>query len=143
MSIPEKRSHHTPGPWAVHIDDTGGEWSGWPLGIDAVNDEDKTIVRPGGFYPYEWCAAVSQREAVANARLIAQAWTIPQLRAALEGLLSDVTGLMADFDGLTDDPYNIGRFHDWSWLKENGRLDGVQKAIAALALANEPADGGG
>lgn len=63
----------TPGPWKEFICDDGGQWSGWPLSISAVNDEDKCIVRPGGQYPYAWDAAVSQREAVANARFIALA----------------------------------------------------------------------
>jgi len=63
--------HHTPGPWDVFICDDGKQWTGWPLSIDASDEEDKTVVRPGGFYPYEWDAAVSQREAVANAFLMA------------------------------------------------------------------------
>lgn len=63
--------HHTPGPWEVFICDDGKQWTGWPLSIDASEEEDKTVVRPGGFYPYEWDAAVSQREAVANAFLMA------------------------------------------------------------------------
>lgn len=71
---------HTPGPWKLFIDDTGGQWSGWPLCIDAENDDDKTVVRTGGQWPYEWDAAMSQREAVANARLIAAA---PELLEAL------------------------------------------------------------
>lgn len=69
MSTPE----HTPGPWQVFVCDDGGQWSGWPLSISSVEDEDKSVVRPGGFYPYEWDNATSQAEAVANARLIAAA----------------------------------------------------------------------
>ena len=65
-------SKFTAGPWHVFIDDTGGQWSGWPISI-GCSDEDKSIVRPGGFYPYEWDSATSQREAVANARLISAA----------------------------------------------------------------------
>jgi hypothetical protein len=61
---------HTPGPWYVFIDDTGGQWTGWPVSI-GCSDEDKSIVRPGGFYLYAWDAATSQREAVANAHLMA------------------------------------------------------------------------
>ena len=63
----------TPGPWTVVIDDTGGQWTGWPISIAAANEEDKSIVRPGGQWPYEWDAAMSQREAIANAHLIAAA----------------------------------------------------------------------
>lgn len=75
---------HTPGPWKVFIDDSGDEWTGWPLSIYAENDEDKSIVRPGGQWPYKWDAAMSQREAVANAHLIAAA---PDLLAALKAFL--------------------------------------------------------
>ena len=71
---------HTPGPWRLFIDDTGGQWSGWPLCIDSANDEEKTVVRTGGQWPYEWDSAMSQREALANARLIAAA---PELLEAL------------------------------------------------------------
>ena len=67
---------HTPGPWRSIIDDTGGQWSGWPLCIVPENDDDKSVVRTGGQWPYEWDAATSQREAVANARLIAAAPTM-------------------------------------------------------------------
>jgi hypothetical protein len=72
---------HTKGPWRSIIDDTGGQWSGWPLCITAENEDDKSIVRTGGQWPYEWDAATSQREAVANARLIASA---PDLLEALK-----------------------------------------------------------
>lgn len=64
---------HTKGPWEVFIDDSGGPASGWPLSVTAVNDPDKMVVRTGGQWPYEWDRATSQREAVANARLIAAA----------------------------------------------------------------------
>lgn len=72
---------HTPGPWRSVIDDTNGQWSGWPLCIVPENDDDKSVVRTGGQWPYEWDAATSQREAVANARLIAAA---PDLLEALQ-----------------------------------------------------------
>lgn len=75
---------HTPRPWRVIIDDTGGPNSGWPLCISADDDEDKTVVRQGGQWPYEWDAAMSQREAVANAHLIA---TAPDLLDALKGAI--------------------------------------------------------
>lgn len=74
----------TPGPWSVFIDDSGDKWTGWPLSIDAVTDPDKTVVRTGGHWPYEWETATSQREAVANAHLIAAA---PDLYAALEHMI--------------------------------------------------------
>lgn len=71
---------HTPGPWRLIIDDTGGPQSGWPLVVVATDDEDKSVVRPGGQWPYEWDGAISQREAVANAHLISAA---PDLLEAL------------------------------------------------------------
>jgi ABC-type sulfate transport system substrate-binding protein len=66
------------------IDDTGGQWSGWPLVIISVADADKSIVRTGGMWPYEWDASTSQREAVANARLTTAA---PDFAAAAASLI--------------------------------------------------------
>lgn len=77
---------HTPGPWSVFIDDSGDQWTGWPLSIYAENEEDKTVVRTGGQWPYEWDAATSQVEAVANAHLIAAA---PELLEALKEMLAE------------------------------------------------------
>lgn len=66
--------NHTPGPWTVFIDDSGDEWTGWPLSINAPSvHEDCMVVRTGGQWPYTWDYSVSQAEAVANARLIAAA----------------------------------------------------------------------
>lgn len=62
----------TPGPWSPFIDDSGDEWTGWPLSISADSITDKTVVRPGGFYPYRWDTKTSQHEAVANAAHIAR-----------------------------------------------------------------------
>jgi hypothetical protein len=62
----------TPGPWEPFICDDGKQWSGWPLSIEAWSIADKSIVRPGGFYPYEWDAKTSQHEACANASHIAR-----------------------------------------------------------------------
>lgn len=84
----------TPGPWRAFICDDGGQWSGWPLSISSVDDPDKSIVRPGGSYPYRWDAAMSQREAVANAHLIAAA---PQMFKAAVGAL-DYQGLNSFLD---------------------------------------------
>lgn len=86
---------HTPGKWRLVIDDTGGPQSGWPLVIVSVDDEDKSIVRPGGQWPYEWDAAMSQREAVANARLIASA---PDLLEALTLMQKAYAGPHIDND---------------------------------------------
>lgn len=66
-------NRHSPGPWNVFLCDDGSQWTGWPLAIYAANDEDKNVVRPGGYYPYTWDRAMSEAEAVANAYLIAAA----------------------------------------------------------------------
>lgn len=66
---------HTPGNWTVFICDDGGQWSGWPLSI-GTDDPERTVVKPGGFYPYEWDRGVSQREAVANAHVMAASTTM-------------------------------------------------------------------
>jgi hypothetical protein len=65
-------SEHTPGPWCLVIDDTGGPQTGWPL---CVSQEalDVSVVRQGGMYPYEWEQGISQRQAIANGHLIAAA----------------------------------------------------------------------
>jgi hypothetical protein len=72
----------TDGDWAVFIDDSGGKWTGWPISINPDDDSDKTVVRTGGFWPYEWGESASQREAVASAQLIAKS------KNALPSLLS-------------------------------------------------------
>jgi hypothetical protein len=63
----------TQGEWRSILDDTGGPMSGWPLCIVAAGDDDRTVVRTGGMWPYEWDAKVSQHEAVATAAFIAAA----------------------------------------------------------------------
>lgn len=84
---------YTPGPWRAFIDDSGdNRWSGWPLSVESVNEEDKTVVRTGGQWPYEWDAKTSQHEAVANARLIALA---PDMVAEIERLREASIGCAA------------------------------------------------
>jgi len=73
----------TPGPWVVFIDDSGGQWTGWPLSIEAVSITDKTVVRPGGQWPYKWDAHTSQNETVANAHLIVVKHADEPMEAAL------------------------------------------------------------
>lgn len=80
---------HTLGPWVSIIDDTGGQWSGWPLCVSPVGYDDRSVVRTGGQWPYEWDAHTSQAEAVANARLIAAA---PEMLEALEGIVHFTDG---------------------------------------------------
>jgi hypothetical protein len=96
------KDRHTEGPWEVFIADDGGEWTGWPLSIEAANEVDKTVVRPGGFYPYTWDASVSQTEAVANAHLMAASPDmLTALRAALPALeLAAKAGDAAAIDAL-------------------------------------------
>lgn len=77
----------TAGPWKAFIDDSGGQWAGWPLSIDATNITDKTVVRTGGQWPYEWDAKTSQDEAVANARFIAASRElVPAMADRIEAL---------------------------------------------------------
>jgi hypothetical protein len=70
-ALKEVASRATPGRWQAFICDDGGQWSGWPLSVSSVDDPEHTVVRPGGFYPYEWDHKTSQYEAVANAEHIA------------------------------------------------------------------------
>ena len=86
----------TPGPWKPFICDDGKQWSGWPLSIEAVNIVDKSIVRPGGFYPYEWDAKTSQHEACTNAAHIARCDPDTVLALATEVL--ETRALLASFD---------------------------------------------
>jgi len=81
---------HTDGPWTVFIDDSGGEWTGWPLSINAPSvHEDCMVVRTGGQWPYKWDYAISQAEAEANARLIAAA---PEMLETLKDLADRFEG---------------------------------------------------
>lgn len=72
---------HTPGPWNVLFDDTGGPFTGWPS-VEASDELDCSIVHRAGFKQEYW-GDLSQREAIANARLIAAA---PDLLDALESV---------------------------------------------------------
>jgi len=76
-------SKHTPGPWRFSIDDTGGEFTGWPS-VDAAEELDTTIVHRAGFHQRHWNWHPGLPETLANARLIAAA---PDLLAALKGLM--------------------------------------------------------
>lgn len=71
---------HTKGPWTVVIDDTGGQYSGWPS-IEASTELDISIVHRAGFHHEFWDAHSGLSETLANARLIASA---PDLLEALE-----------------------------------------------------------
>lgn len=113
---------HTPGPWEVFICDDGGEWTGWPISIHAANEDDKSIVRTGGMWPYEWDAATSQAEAVANARLIAAA---PDLYEALRDMLDGWKYIRS----VHGDLYGVG----WDRAQD--------KAVAALAKARGESNG--
>src|SRR5690625_2797953 len=90
---------HTDGPWESFIDDRGGQWRGWPVCIGAVNEVDKTVVRTGGQWPYEWGAKTSQHEAVQNARLCAAA---PDLKRDYLAALDVVDALAAEIDMLRE-----------------------------------------
>jgi len=77
----------TPGPWRSVIDDTGGQWSGWPLCIVPENDDDRSVVRTGGQWPYEWDTKVCQHEAISTAAYIVAACNaVPDLLATIARL---------------------------------------------------------
>ena len=56
---------HTSTPWFVELDDTGGEYTGWPS-IVAAEKLDLTIIHRAGFKHQFW-GETSERVAVANA----------------------------------------------------------------------------
>lgn len=82
----------TPGPWVEFISDDGGKWTGWPASIECTSIVDKTILRPGGYWPYEWDAKTSCDEACANARFIAAA------RELVPALAAEIARLTAERD---------------------------------------------
>ena len=100
----------TPGNWETFICDDGGMWSGWPLSINCPTITDKTVVRPGGFYPYNWDAKTSQHEACQNALHIARcspdniAALIARIRQQAERIKALEAGLkpFADFAKIYD-----------------------------------------
>jgi hypothetical protein len=72
----------TPGPWQNIIDDTGGEFTGWPS-IEAPPSLDAAIIHRAGFKQEYW-GDWSMREANANATFIAAARSdVPRLAAEL------------------------------------------------------------
>lgn len=83
----------TKGPWRVIIDDTGGPFSGWPS-IEAPEDVDASVIHRAGFKQEYW-GDWSQREAVANAHLIAAA---PELLVALEAMVVHYTAMINSGD---------------------------------------------
>jgi len=93
---------HTDGPWTVFIDDSGDEWTGWPLSINAPSvHEDCMVVRTGGQWPYKWDYAVSQAEAVANARLIAAAPELLEMAKWSESAIAPFSKDPAEKSGIT------------------------------------------
>ena len=130
----------TPGPWEVFFDDSGGQWTGWPLSIEAPKITDKTVVRTGGQWPYEWDAKMSQHEAGQNARVIAaapdlartviaQAAEITRLRAMVEAADGLAKAASAADVVLHDESYSLGAFP---------RL----QLVAALATYQQKREGG-
>ena len=133
----------TPGPWKEFIDDSSGQWTGWPLSIDATSIEDKCVVRTGGQWPYEWDAKTSQHEACANARFIAAARDlVPALADRLEAqeaLLREAMGALDDRDGGSHDA-DCKSFRSWA---PNHCNCGHERARATLAKLRSHLEGGG
>lgn len=71
----------TPGPWSVILDDTGGEFTGWPS-ITAPDEIDVTVVHRAGFKQTYW-GDTDQKTAIANATLMAAA---PAMRDRIKRL---------------------------------------------------------
>lgn len=117
-------SNHTKGPWELFIDDSGGEFSGWPLSITAPSvHQDCVIVRTGGQWPYSWDYAISQKEAISNALLItASPIMYDALKAALPFL---------------EDNYRFLR----DMQAHAGRINQAFNAVEAVRSAIELADG--
>ena len=84
-------NEHTPGPWRVILDDTGGPFTGWPS-VVASEELDCTIIHEYGFKQEFW-GELSQRESIANARLIASA---PELLEALKVLVNNNESLVGN-----------------------------------------------
>ena len=102
MSIP-----WTPGPWQVIRDDTGGPFTGWPS-VVAPEDVDRSVVHRAGFKQEYW-GDWSQREAIANARLIAAA---PEMAEALDNALFLLEGYVKinvpEWDGSATPDSTVG-----------------------------------
>jgi len=121
----------TPGPWVEFFKDDGGKWTGWPISIEAVSFTDKVVVRPGGQWPYDWDAGVSQNEAIANARLIAQAPTLAtdladalEREAKLREALTKATNRLEWCSGIL--PYETNRNAASGWVEEARAALGVK-----------------
>jgi hypothetical protein len=71
-TLESEMTEHTPGPWHVVIDDTGGPYSGWPE-IVAEEKLDTTIIHRAGFHHEFWDWHPGLPESLANARLISAA----------------------------------------------------------------------
>lgn len=124
----------TPGPWVEFISDDGGKWTGWPASIECTSIVDKTIVRPGGHWPYEWDAKTSCDEACANARFIAAARDlVPALAAEIARLTAERDEaralLAATLSRLADD-----MDYGWSYIAGN-HIRAMTPADASTALA--------
>lgn len=110
-------THPTPRPWRIVIDDTGGEFSGYPS-IVGPDETDTTVIHRAGFKQRHWESA-GQREIMANAELIVAAVNDEaDLRAALYWIAQEADGINAD------DPDEV----------ENGLRRIRDKALAALNL---------
>lgn len=124
----------TKGPWKSIIDDTGGERSGWPLCIVPEDDDNRSVVRTGGMWPYEWDAKVSRHEAVATAAFIAAANP------------ATVLALLAEIAALNDYGRSVAKealgYRDQATEAER-KLAEADGLMIELADAPQPKDTGG
>lgn len=56
----------------------------------------------------------------------------------LHRLVSELSDLMGDFDGVTDDVNDPDRLHDWNWLSTNYRLNAFHSAWRELYGTSVP-----
>ena len=137
---------YTPGPWKEFVDDSGGQWSGWPLSVEATAETDKTVVRTGGQWPYEWDAKTSQHEACANAALLALA---PDLAAALRQTLArnaELEAALRPFAAVADALPEEGGCSAWGFASRDKEAsitpDDFRRARAArAALTGDASEG--
>jgi len=94
---------HTKGPWKVLIEDTGGEFSGWPYIAPTDEELDCIIVHNKGFKDTYW-DNLGLKESLANANLMAAS---PELLLALKDTmltLAEVAKSTNTYEGLIDSP---------------------------------------
>jgi len=113
-------SKHTPGPWRVILDDTGGPFSGRPSVVSS-DEIDCGIVHGDGFTQTHWRSARGDREIHANARLIAAAPAMADALLELDAMFRRIS---------PDDPDGLHPATHPAWRR-------AKVVLAAAGLASE------